>query len=259
MANTNRSFLGGDQSAAKIRRDYIEKPLAAAKLSIMGTGLELFNFMSVLPDAFIASQEKELERVKASSDKNDARVASLEASIQQATMLRTTIQRGEARVSRALGSFGDRDNAFHGFVSNGDLEPIKGLTVRLNSRETGKRGLTATTDEDGYFRIPLGAKSESEKVGEISFTQKLEMFERRAATTSIKPESAASTDGAQAEILQGESLLYTDPSSVPTSEGSVYREYVLTNVKERHEGYYAAEEVSTAPQVKRTRKKSTKK
>ncbi len=268
--SSDRSFLSGDQSAAKIRRDYIEKPLAAAKLSIIGTGLELFNFMSVLPDAFIASQQRELERVMASSDKNDARVANLEASIQQATTLRTAIQCGEARVNRALGSFGDRENAFHGFVSNGNLEPIQGLTVRLSVRE-GKRGLSATTDDDGYFRIPLGSKSQTgkewrEQVGEIRFTEKLKMFEERvAATVSSKPDSDANAAGsqnvAQAEILQAESLLYTDPSGVPTSEGSVYREYVLTNVN-RNEGYYQAEEMAidkVSPAKRASRKKSTKK
>lgn len=271
--STNRGFLGGDQSAAKIRRDYIEKPLAAAKLPIMGTGLELFNFLSVLPDAFIASQQRELERVRASSEKDDARVANLEASIQQATTLRTTIKRGEARANRAMSSYGDRENAFHGFVSNGNFEPIPALTVRLNARETGKRGLTATTDEDGYFRIPLGAKTESgkerrEQVGETSFTEKLRMFEERVVARSVTPSSDANAAEtrtvAQAEILQGNDVVYEDPNNVPTSDGSVYREYVLTSLKPQSEGYYEAreeveKEESKPSQVKRAPKKRTKK
>ncbi len=271
--STNQGFLSGDQSAAKIRRDFIEKPMAAAKLSMVGTGLELFEFLRVLPNAFIASQERELERVKATSEKNDARVASLEASIAQATTLRTTIQRGEARVDRAMTSFGDQAHAFHGFVSNEEFEPIKGLTVRLISREAGKRGLMSTTDDDGYFRISLGSKSNpekerSEQVGEISFAQKLNMFElgltaKREA--SVNANAAGEKPVAQVEILNGNEVVFTDSNTLPTTDGSVYREYVLTNVKPRHEGYYETSEEMpteepTLERVKRTTKKrATKK
>ena len=275
---TNQSFLGGDQSPEKIRSEFIDKPLEAAKQAVLGSGLELFNLMSALPDAFIASQSRELERVKASGKDNDDRVALLEASIAQATVLRTTVQLGETRVGRALSSVGDSEIAFHGFVSNTEFEPVGGLTVRLSGRqgEGGKRGLTATTDNDGYFRIPLGSKSVSGKewrtrVGQINFAEKINILsEQQAAAadaSSANDTSGATKARAQVEILDGNKSVYQDPVGVPIDEGSVYREYVVAVAK----GTAAANsgvvesagtkqeeiDVSQAPSKKRATKKAT--
>jgi hypothetical protein len=231
---TNRSFLDGDQSPEKLRREFIEKPLNGAKLSALGTGLELFDLLSVLPDAFISSQRRELGRLKAAGKDNDDRVNRLEASIEQATALRTTVKRGESRVQRALGSLGDPELAFHGFVSDANLNPVAGLTVRLSGREgSGKRGLTATTEDDGYFRIPLGSKRDTGKewrsrVGQISFAEKLNIFtEEQAAATGSGSDATTGKVRGHVEILQGQKSLYTDPAGVPIDEGSVYREYVV--------------------------------
>jgi len=88
---TNHSFLEGDQSPEKLRREFIDKPLNAAKQSLLGTGLDLLNLMRVLPDAFIASQQRELERLKASGKDDDERMRQHEVSIEQAVALRTTV------------------------------------------------------------------------------------------------------------------------------------------------------------------------
>jgi hypothetical protein len=231
----NQGFLDGNQSPEKIRREFIDKPLSSAKLSALNTGLELFNLMSVLPDAFISSQRRELDRLKASGKDNDERVKKLEASIEQATVLRTTVQRGESRVQRALGSLGDSEIAFHGFVSDSDLNPVAGLTVRLSGREgSAKRGLTAITEDDGYFRIPLGAKKDTGKewrsrVGKVNFAEKINILteEQAAATGSANDATATGRVRGQVEILEGDKSIYTDPTGVPIDEGSVYREYVV--------------------------------
>ena len=275
---TNQSFLGGDQSPEKIRSEFIDKPLEAAKQAVLGSGLELFNLMSALPDAFIASQRRELERVKASGKDNDDRVVLLEASIAQATELRTTVQLGETRVGRALSSVGDSEIAFHGFVSNTEFEPVGGLTVRLSGREGegGKRGLTATTDNDGYFRIPLGSKSDSGKewrtrVGQINFAEKINILSEQQATaadaSSANDTSGATKARAQVEILDGNKSVYQDPVGVPIDEGSVYREYVVavekrtaaadSGVVESAGTKQKEIDVSQAPSKKRATKKAT--
>jgi len=275
---TNQSFLGGDQSPEKIRSEFIDKPLEAAKQAVLGSGLELFNLMSALPDAFIASQSRELERVKASGKDNDDRVVLLEESIAQATELRTTVQLGETRVGRALSSVGDSEIAFHGFVSNTEFEPVGGLTVRLSGREGegGKRGLTATTDNDGYFRIPLGSKSDSGKewrtrVGQINFAEKINILsEQQAAAadaSSTSDTSGATKARAQVEILDGNKSVYQDPVGVPIDEGSVYREYVVavekrtaaadSGVVESAGTKQKEIDVSQAPSKKRATKKAT--
>ena len=226
---SNRSFVSGTQTPEQIQREFIQKPLESAKQTLMGTGLELFNLLSVLPDAFIASQRRELKRVKATTDKDDQRVATIEASITQATQLRTTIQRGDARVQRALGSLTHSDDAFHGFVSNTDLEPIGGLIVRLTGREggTAKRALSGTTDKDGYFRIPFGSKREGN--AKLSFSERLDNVSAPgdANATATSDTAASSKRLAQVEILQNDKVVHTDQFALPVEEGSVYREYVI--------------------------------
>lgn len=231
---TNRSFLEGDLTPEKIRREFIQKPMANAKLSLIGTGLELLDLMKMLPDAFVASQRRELQRLKDKGDDNDKRIKNLEASIEQATTLRTTIQRGESRIERGLGSLGDAEIAFHGFVSDADLNPMPGLTVRLSGRDgASRRGLTAVTEEDGYFRISLGSKRDTGKewrarVGQINFAEKINIITEQPSAGGTSSGDATSTKPrGQVEILQGEKTVYVDPASLPIDEGSVYREYVV--------------------------------
>jgi len=239
---TKRGFVGGDQSADNLRKRFIETPLEGAKESVLNSGFNLLNLMSLLPDAFIASQRRELERVKESGQDNDLRAALLEASIDQATELRNTIQRGESRLQRAIGSVADKDDAFHGFISDSEFEPLKGLTVRLRgtAKTRGSKALTATTDDDGYFRIPLGSKTDSgkesrTKVAQMNLSERISsMFAQPAAAASTGPAedaSSASKDLAQVEILRKTKVVHTDPVGVPTDEGSVYREYVVAAEK----------------------------
>ncbi|HEY6805612.1 MAG TPA: carboxypeptidase-like regulatory domain-containing protein [Pyrinomonadaceae bacterium] len=229
---TNRSFLEGDLTPETIRREFIQKPMANAKISLIGTGLELLDLMKMLPDAFVASQRRELDRLKAAGEEKDERIRNLEASIEQATTLRTTIQRGESRIERALGSLGDSEIAFHGFVSDADLKPMPGLTVRLSGREgASRKGLTAVTEEDGYFRISLGSKGDTGKewrtrVGQINFAEKINIITEQP-TAGGSSSSEATKPRGQVEILQGEKSVYIDPAGLPIDEGSVYREYVV--------------------------------
>jgi hypothetical protein len=232
-SKTNRSFIDGDLTPEKFRREFIQKPMANAKLSLIGTGLELLDLMKMLPDAFVASQRRELHRLKATGEDNDERIKNLEASIEQATTLRTTIQRGESRIERGLGSLGDSEIAFHGFVSDQDLNPMPGLTVRLSGREgASRRGLTAVTENDGYFRISLGSKRDDgkewrERVGQINFAEKINIITEQPAAGATSGDATSTKPRGQVEILQGDKTVYVDPAALSIDEGNVYREYVV--------------------------------
>jgi hypothetical protein len=164
MATTNRSgkpvstdFIADGQSAETLERLLIDAPMEAAVQSAFGTGRELGRFLQMLPEALIASERRELERVRAANG-NPARAAALEASIEEIQSLQTLSQRGQVRVQRAFRNAASGELVFHGFVSDTNLAPLAGLTVRLADRATGRRELSATTDADGYFNIPLAAK-----------------------------------------------------------------------------------------------------
>jgi hypothetical protein len=264
---TNRSFLEGDLTPEKIRREFIQKPMANAKLSLIGTGLELLDLMKMLPEAFVASQRRELHRLKADGKDNDERIKNLEASIEQATTLRTTIQRGESRIERGLGSLGDSEIAFHGFVSDADLNPMPGLTVRLSGREgASRRGLTAITEDDGYFRISLGSKRDTGKewrarVGQINFAEKINIITEQAPASGASGDATSTKPRGQVEILQGEKTVYVDPAGLPIDEGSVYREYVVQSDSRIRSDYddFAGVEVEEADVAQSAPKKSAKK
>lgn len=231
-------FFADTQSAENIRRQFIEGPMDAAGQSALGTGIELANLLSILPAAFAASQERELKRIQSSDIENDPRVAALEASIEQAGVLQTMAQRGQVRIERALVAVADKGNVFHGFVSDADLVPLKGLTVRLTgSTATRSNTLSTTTDDDGYFSIALGTKSNKQqepgaKTGKISLSQRIGDL---MAGPGIEPLPSSSEspneDARQVEILKKGKLLYSDPALLARDEGSVYREYVIADTK----------------------------
>ncbi len=232
-------FFADTQSADNLRRQFIEAPMDAAGQSALGAGIELANLLNILPGAFVASQERELERLKKSGIENDPRVAALETSIEQAGVLQTMAQRGQARIQRGLVAFAGGDKVFHGFVSDAQLTPLKGLTVRL----TGNKTLSATTDDDGYFSISLGKKSKKqqedagEKRGQAGKGSLLQRITDLMASPGIAPlasgtESAEGEDeGRQVEILQKGKLLHTDPATLAVDQGSVYREYVIADTE----------------------------
>jgi hypothetical protein len=232
-------FFADTQSAENLRRQFIEAPLEAAGQPALGAGIELANLLSILPGAFVASQERELERIKKSGVDNDPRVAALETSIEQAGVLQTMAQRGQVRIQRGLVAFAGADKVFHGFVSDVELTPLKGLTVRLSSE--GRKALSATTDDDGYFSIPLGARSSRQqensgenksKAGKGSLLQRITDL---MASPGIAPLASAAESvagqGSQVEILKRGKLLHTDPASLTLDQGSVYREYVIADTE----------------------------
>ena len=231
-------FFADTQSAENLRRQFIEAPMEAASQSALGVGIELATLMSILPDAFAASQRRELERVQESGKENDARVAALRTSIEQADVLRTMARRGQVRIQRALVAVAANDDVFHGFVSDADLAPLKGLTVRLTGgRNTRAKAFSATTDDDGYFSIALGAKSDAQrdsgaKASPINVSQRITNL-MAGLSQETSASSAASAEGgvSQVEILKRGTLLHRDPVLVARDGGSIYREYVIADTE----------------------------
>lgn len=155
-------FINDGLSADAVRKEFIETPFAAAQQPVINTGLDLLAFMTALPNAIVASEQRELKRLlRTTDDKNEPRIERLKLSIERASELHTTTMQGKARIDRALVSLSTETNVFHGFVSDGDVKPMPKLTVRiLMSSITGEKpkqsaSLSATTDADGYFSIPL--------------------------------------------------------------------------------------------------------
>jgi hypothetical protein len=231
-------FLTDTQSAENLRRQFIEAPMEAAGQAALGSAAELATLMSILPDAFVASQRRELKRVQESGNENDPRVAALQASIEQAGLLQTMALRGEARVRRALVALASSDKVFHGFVSDADFAPLKGLTVRLTDRKAhGANAISATTDDDGYFNMTLGTKSDTTpdsqaKAKPINLSQRIADFlAGLSQEPSAPPAAGAEENVSQVEILKDGKLLYSDPVFVVRDGGSIYREYVITNAE----------------------------
>lgn len=224
---TGPEFFAGDQSAENMRRRYIEAPLEAAQQSVFSSSLEIANLLSIVPDAFLASEQRELERVKKSGKEEASRVAILQTSIEQADVLRTTARRGQARAKRALAALADNDIVFHGFVSDAKLTPLKGLTVRLiGGKGTFAQDLSAKTEEDGYFRIVLVRGSEAKAVPLIS--QRIVNFMSGLNwETSVSSAASAEAGGYRVEILKEGKVLHSDPVPLSPDNVSVYREYVL--------------------------------
>src|SRR5687768_3883027 len=157
------------KSAESVQGQFIDAPLQAALQSGFVPALEMAKLLRLLPDAFAASQRSELDRIKQSDEKNDPRVAALEASIEQADDLRKVVRFAEIRTQRSLIAFVNRNEIFHGFVSDSHLNPLKGLTVQVSAGKAGAaKNLSATTDTDGYFSIALGKTSSPRSTEEES-------------------------------------------------------------------------------------------
>jgi hypothetical protein len=232
--NTGPGLFAGDQSPEALRRRFIEAPLEAAQQSVLSSSLEVAELLSILPDAFLASQQRELERLKKSGKEVNPRIEILQKSIEQAGVFKTTAQRAQARARRALSALADKDSIFHGFVSDEELSPLKGLTVRLIG---GKRArvaeLSTTTEEDGYFRIVLGPKSKSEREeNSADLSQRIRNMISGLSWETIDSAAAASeVDYGQVEILRKGSVLHRDPVALSLETGSAYREYIITNTE----------------------------
>ena len=229
-------FFADTESAEDLRRKFIEDPMEGSAQSALRTGSELANLMSFLPGAFVASQQRELERVKRSGGEKDPRVAALQASIEQADLLQTMALRGQVRVKRALVALTSNDAVFHGFVSDSELAPLKGLTVRLtDSKNPRAKTFSAVTDDDGYFSMALGTKSAirdatGAKVKSINLSQRLAALTARLSREpGAPPPAGAEANLSQVEILSKQKLVFTDPVPVALDGGSIYREYAITD------------------------------
>ena len=229
-------FFTSPKSAEAMRRQNFEAPLEAAVPAALASAVELGNLFSILPAAFVASQERELKRVLSSGAENDPRAAALKSSIEQAGVLQAMAERGKVRVERALLAASRTDHVFKGFVSDSALRPHEGFTVRLTQSKLSK-ALSTKTDADGYFCISLASKSSDEqdsktRASMTSLSQRISDF---ITGPRIEPASSSSEstfeDTSQVEILQRGNLLYSDPVSVVRGKGSVYREYIIDETK----------------------------
>jgi hypothetical protein len=223
-------FFADAESSETLRHQFIERPKEAARQSAFSTAIDLLSFMSILPDAFIASQRRELNRILRSGDERDLRVTALQTSIEQADVLRSMARKGEARIQRVLTVLAHGADFFHGFVSDRDLAPLTGLTVRLRGRKiAGTKRFSATTDADGYFSIALGGGSRKEADASKRFADLLAGLTHQAsAATSERSEERRS----QVEIVKGTKVLHRDPIPVTIDQGSVYREYVIDDTQD---------------------------
>jgi hypothetical protein len=233
---TGPEFFAGAQSPEDVRRRFIEAPLEAAQQSVLSSGLEVANLLSILPDAFLASQRRELERLKQSGKEKDSRIEFLQTSIEQTGVFRTTAQRAQARAGRALAALADTDTVFHGFVSNAELTPLAGLTVRLiGDKGTSAESLSAATEEDGYFRIVLHAKSNTRGGAEAkarppNLSQRIvDVMSGLSQQTSASTAASAEAGGSRVEILKKGTVIHSDPVPLLRDNGSVYREYVIVD------------------------------
>ena len=226
-------FFVDAKSAESVQRQFIDAPLQAALQSGFGTALEVAKLLRVLPDAFAASQRSELDRIKQSAEKNDPRVAALEASIEQADDLRRVVRLAEIRTQRSLIALVNEREVFHGFVSDSHMNPLKGLTVQVTAGKAGRaKSLSDITDADGYFNISLGKtsppRSSGKEAANITPEQIAELFARQEKEREGEHLDDETREESRVEILKKGKLLYEDPTALRLDEGSVYREYVIS-------------------------------
>ena len=248
--NQRPEFLAGEPTAETIRKQFLEVPMAAARQPAMNVGLEVLAFMVALPDAFVASEERELSRLsRGTARDNDPRVERLKASIARAMELRTTSQQGKARIDRMIVSLSGESHIFHGFVSDHTFVPQQGLTVRLSAARDGAKDETlasTTTNTDGYFSIPLERESGKNRKGQPR-EQNVKSSERMAEKLSRKAAASAATAGdgnevlARVEILDAKAVvIHEDAIPLVVNAGTVYREYLVNQKKDTNDrGRYA--------------------
>lgn len=231
-------FFGDMGAPEGVRREFIEAPMDAARASALQSLMELAGLLTALPGAFVSSEQRELDRLRATRGDNDPRVEALQASIDRAGALRATAARGEARFKSALAALADREVAFHGFVSTPDLAPLAGLTVRLARSESGQVS-SATTDADGYFRISLATgrdaqRRNSERKPADMAERVAEIFGRMNQPTKPASRATENENGpgehATIEITAEGKVVHRDPAPIPLARGVVYREYVIRGV-----------------------------
>lgn len=251
--NQRPDFLAGEPTADAIRKQFLEAPMAAAQQPAIDIGLEVLTFMAALPGAFVASEERELNRLsRVTEASNDPRMERLKVSIARAMELRAASRQGKVRIDRALVSLSGESNVFHGFVSDGTLAPQKGLTVRITVSRDGAKETTVSstvTNADGYFSISLDRESGRRRREQTpdSNVKGSERMAERPARANVKSDAgkmaasaAAPGDGdeilAQVDILDAKTnVIHEDPAPIVVNAGTVYREYVIENKEGRTE------------------------
>ncbi|MBL8073015.1 MAG: hypothetical protein JNL29_01515 [Nitrospira sp.] len=262
--NQRPEFLTGEPTAETIRKQFLEVPMAAARQPAMNVGLEVLAFMAALPDAFVASEERELSRLsRGTARDNDPRVERLKASIARAMELRTTSRQGKARIDRMVGSFSGENLVFHGFVSDHAFAPQHGLTVRLIAARDGAKGeplASTTTNPDGYFSIPFERESDKKRKGQPA-EQNVKSSDRMTERLSRKAAASAATAGdgnevlARVQILDAKAVvIHEDAIPLVVNAGTVYREYVIESAdgktdRARYAGNPATREVHDTEQL----------
>jgi hypothetical protein len=246
------AFISDGASADAIVKEYIEAPFAAAQQPALNTGLQLLAFMSALPEAFIASEQRELKRLAKTTDNtNDARIERVQLSLERAADFHASAVQAKTRIDRALLALSTEEKIFHGFVSDMNLKPLEKLTVRISALSDGVTGsskdtksLSTTTDADGYFSISLGKEKNSAQKSSMpeSSVKLSEQIAARLASVNAKAkigsgeniEQTRSADAynkevlAQVEILDATGkLLHQDSTPLVINNGSAYREYIL--------------------------------
>jgi hypothetical protein len=237
----NAKILDAGISADAQREEFLKPQSDAAVQGAVGSALELLSFMSALPDAFVASQQREARRLMKSGRDKGSRIDALKASIEEAEKLRSGARAGQARADRALAALADPNDIFHGFVSDTDLQFQKGYTVRLvgAGRTGAKSEFSAMTEADGYFSITLATKkkpggfSTANASAAILGAQLSALFgmaggPATAATGPAAPSATTEKTHASVEILDpAGQVFHQDPVPVILNDGSVYREYVV--------------------------------
>lgn len=239
----NSQFFADDLSSDTLRDQLLKAQLDAARQPAVTAALGLFSFMSALPDAFVASQQREAKRLQKLGRDRDPRIEALKVSIEEADKLRATARWGQARFDRALAALAEQNDVFHGFVSDTELQFQKGYTVRIvdASDTSGKSTLSAITESDGYFSITLKATKKTSgfsakgDIKENLFARMSELFGmtgRAAGKAADASAASPDTEAAKAsvEILDPNGQrVYQDPFPIIIGSGSVYREYVINS------------------------------
>lgn len=237
MASSDNFF--GDASrlagnARDPREAVIARELENVREPALAAALETFALLKLLPRAFADSQRRELRRVQASDEdgKDSPRVQSLLQSIEQADTLRGTSEVGLARVERML-SLQDSDaQLVHGFVSDSQLRPLSKLRVQLQLDNDKPR--SASTGEDGYFRIELGERTSKPDAGRLAAMLargRAKVDAKNAQANAAAAAAAAASDGPAGRLAifaANGTLLYADPDALALDAGHVYREYVIS-------------------------------
>lgn len=235
-------YVASDVSPARLRDELLQGKAETVAVGAMTEALDLYSFMSALPDALIASQQREARRLEKAKGEKGPRLEAMQASIAQAQQLNATVRSGRARFDRAITAMLEPNDVFHGFVTGPELQMQKGYTVRLVGAD-GKQRHSAVTQGDGYFTMTIKSDP-TRKASAIPGKDETQMamlgemvkrFGMRGSSgpvkgSAVKGEGNVDAELASAEVLdpRGE-VVYRDPIPVDLNGGTVCREYLVAS------------------------------